>query len=243
MSVYKRGFSPQTISVYRFLLKKKTANVVEISKNLYIKPQGVYRILDHLEENDFINKDKDGKNYHARSIDEATDSFLLSQRNWFLENIIGGAEDDKKILKEDNKLNVSVILDRDKLLKRYGEDLRIAKNQVNLIVIGLPKGIPAETLLEEVRAVKRGVVFRELVQEINPKNKEMLLNWIKNGIQVKKTEFVGAHFILIDDSISYIGIFDEENKEKRILTRFVNKNINKQLQILFDKYWEKAKII
>ena len=70
-------------------------------------------------------------------------------------------------------MKVSVILGRNELMTRYTEDLQKAKNKVNLIVIGLPIGIPAETLFEEVAAVKRGVVFRELVQEVTPTNKEM----------------------------------------------------------------------
>ena len=243
MSVYQRGFSPQTTAVYQLFLKRKTLTISKISIFLSIKPQGVYRILDHLEENGFISKTKDGKDYQVKPVDEAIDSFLLSQRNWFLENIIVGANKDRKILREQNELDVSVILDRDKLMRKYTEDLRTAKNRVDLIVIGLPIGIPAETLMEEVSAVKRGVVFRELAQEVNQKNKEMLLIWIKNGIHVKKTESVGVHFILIDDTISYVGVFDEENKEKRVLTRFVNRHINKQLEILFERYWKKAKSI
>jgi len=246
MSLYKNGFSLQIASAYRAVLKKGVLNVNELANALSIQPQGIYRILHHLEEIGLIEEvGGRPKKYKSRAISEAIDHFLLHQRNWFLEYLISETQDEKKdITSEEDLMKVSVILGRDELLERYNKDLRDAKKQVNLVVIGLPIGIPPETLYEEVSALKRGVIIRELVQEVNPENKEMLLRWIKNGIVVRQIKQpIDIHLILIDEYISYLGVFDIDDKTRRILIRFKNKPINQQLQILFEKHWRRAKRI
>ena len=245
MSLYRSGLSPQAVLIYRTILRKGVSSVNEIATELSLKPQGIYRILDHLENIGLIERLRGRpKKYRARTLSGGLNFFLLNQRSWFLEKLnLEEIARGSNLLKRETRTDISVILGRDELLEKYNQDLKVSKDSVNLIVIGLSLGIPSETLYQEVAAVRRGVVIRELVQEVTPKNREMLLRWIKNGIDVKQTRPLGFHLILIDDVISYVGIFDTRDRVKRTAVRFQSKAINLELQSVFQKYWRNAKTI
>src|SRR5436189_6242319 len=119
------------------------------------------------------------------------------------------------------------------------EDKKNATKEIHQIVSGIE--IPAESILENKRAIERGVQVKYLVQRLDEVNKDMLINWQKIGIEVKYFPLIEARIIIVDKKIVYITSYNPLNKNECTGVRFDYPPVAKIMNEVFLQRWEMGK--
>lgn len=233
-------FSEQVIAVYRVLLGGNELTAKDIGKELDVVANSVYRVVKTLTKLGFVEKLK-GRPVRFRAKREADglSSFFILQREWFLDAIsVTGKVKRTFGGKTRDVLNVSFVQSRKESIERSTLDIRNASEEVCLFVSG--DEVPAETILEEKRAIERGVQVRVLVQKLDESNREMIMNWKRMGMQVRFYPSIGARVIIIDSKVVYIVSHDPKKIEEGVGVRFNYKPIALLMREIFGERWEKA---
>jgi len=238
-STYAEGLSQQAVYVYKKLLKGKVLTAKELGDALHISPTSIYRIALHLKRYGLIEITNDfPQKFIAIDMNKARENFLLLQRNWFVKMFQTNND-----LFRQSAFDVSFFQSREEALEKCTEDVRLARKKVRFFILALKIGVPAEFLYEWKKAVERGVDIKMLIQEFNEENKEMLYYWKHTDINIRHSKPFGWHLFLIDDDISYIMMYDQKDKSKRLAVRFVHPQINNKLQVIFNNEWQKSRTL
>jgi len=230
------SISPQAAEIYRLLIASKRLTAKEIAGKLKILAPAVYRAADKLAAMGLVEKHgSHPTQFQVSPPQNATDAYLLFQRQWFLEQFpdVGRNNADSLL----NDLSVSYIKDKAQLYAEYLRDEYRVKKDISLIVSGL-EATP-EVILASKQALDRGVRIRILVQEIT--DREMLANWEKMGIEVRMTGPVQTRILLLDSKIAYLASFDQTNPHLALGVRFAYLPIARILQGVFEQKWSAAK--
>lgn len=238
-NLYLNPFSHQTESIYKLLLKNNNPlDAKSIGSKLSISAHTVYRAVKPLVGLGLVARlDVYPTQFAVTNFSNALDAYQLSVRENFLgkffpQDVIGNNRE------PDSPLDISFIKDRQELLERSNQDMRLAKKEVNLIVSGLE--VPAETILEYKQAVDRGVRIRTLVQRLDEVNKEMLQNWRKIGIDVRFFSLLEARIIIFDSEIVYLTSYNPDEQNEGIGMRFKYPPIARIMSQVFEERWGRS---
>lgn len=227
---------PQTARVYQTLLNGGEMTAADLGHKLHIWPHSVYRALRPLTNLGCAAKiSSRPAAFKATAPLEAVNFFLSPQKDWFLETFSP---------KENLKLEqpgIAFLHTRKELLDKSIIDQRGSQKEVCLIVSG--DEIPAEMVLENTRAIKRGVNIWVIVQRVDEDNLEMLHNWEKNGLKVKCYPAVNSRIIIIDTRIVFVTSYNPANKDEALGIRFVYPPFGKIMTDFFNQTWAQAKPI
>lgn len=242
-SQYAVGLSKQAIEVYKLLLQDRSLAVNEIEQKLKITRQNVYRLTEHLISNGLIEKVEGYPvKYSAKSVNEARKNYLAEQGSWFssLFSNSGLMGNIVKTVKDEKPFEILFFHNRDEHIEQLTKEVNKAKTSIKYIILVLPVGVPAELMHAQLQAIKRGVEFKLLALEHTKENHTILMSYKHMGAKVRHGKFLGWHLFLIDDDITSITMFDPENKIMQTGVYFVHKGINREMQGIFEKYWNEA---
>lgn len=207
----------------------------ELARDLHILPQAAYRAARPLVKFGCIDVlGRRPVRFRAKMATESLNALLYATREWFESTVQAHRDVEQTRSSENGSFNMSFITNREDLVEHVTRDTRNAMLTLNLIVSGLE--VPAETILENKRAIDRGVRIRILVQRQDV-NKEMLTNWRRMGINVRLCPSIDARIITIDDRITYLTSFDPNEKEEGVGVRFDYPPIAQLMNDIFEDRW------
>jgi len=242
--IYPKVLSKQATSTYKLLIQKGEMSAKQIGDALDIFPNSVYRLINHLEQIGLVEQiNAYPRKFRARNVEEGWNNFIAYKKRSFDRLVSGINLKEKEGELPSKRFSITFIQGREAVFEQCIKDLSQTQNEAKFIVLGLKIGISPELMLAQKNAVERGVKFREIVQEYIDENREMILNWKKQGLDIRHGQPIGFHLLLFDDKISYIMSYDPLDKTKRYAVRIIHKAINQQLQDIFNKHWKKAKRI
>lgn len=242
-SQYAAGLSGQAIEVYKLLLTGGSFSAKEIEYRLKITRQNVYRLTEHLISNGLIDKVKGYPvKYTAKSVNEARKNYLAEQGSWF-SGFFSDLEINKALktgIDGDKPLDISFFQSRDEILEQNIKEINSVQYSIKYIILALPAGIPAEMMRALMDAVRRGVELKIIALEHTKENNNLLMSYKHIGAQVKLGKSMGWHLSLFDDNVSHITMFDTKNPVTQMGVRLVHTGMNRELQGIFEKYWNEA---
>lgn len=230
--------TPQAIQIYRLLLKEGILSASHIGKRLGIFPNAVYRSAHLLETVGLITVTHTyPQAFRPIPLERSIEVFLLLQRQWLLATFSRRAHTSDVV----PPFAIQFLKDRIDMLGRYVGDVSVAGRTVDLVVSGLE--VPAEVVLADTRALKRGVRIRILVQQQAQLDRTMLGNWLRQGKEVRVIPTIFARIIIIDKHTVYLMSYDPHDNEKAIGIRFAYEPIAQLMQLIFDTQWRTGKQI
>ena len=232
--------SPQGQEIYSALLKQKTLTATEIARKLHIHPQAVYRAIKPLVYSGLVvTTGTYPRTFKAVSAWEAGQIYAHTVHTLFLKQFSGVSQNSDNGLHV--KSSISFIQNRQELLDMSLADLAKSQKSFDLIVSGFE--VPAEFVLENKRAIDRGVSIRILTQESGLDNKEMLGNWQRLGIKVRTTPTIDVRLILTDRHIVYLTSYKPDDPQLAYGIRFDYPPIARLFDEIFAEKWSRARKI
>lgn len=224
-----RSLTPQSIEIYKALLKNDKLTAKDIAEKLDILPHAVYRSIKQLLELGFVRElDTYPNVYDATTLERALNRYQVIISDNF-NSIFGLIQHNKNEL-----LDISFIQKRSQLLDMTNADVERAKKKINFIVSGFE--VPAETVRVYKKAIDRGVKIRVLIQELN--QKEIFKNWQKMGIKVKYFPRMEARIFIFDEKIVFFTSYDKKHKQEAIGMRFNHPPFARMMREMFDARWK-----
>jgi len=233
-NLQETSLPPQAQATYKLLLANGGLTAARIGRQLDIFPNAVYRSLETLQKLGCVTrKDTYPAVFQPVSPSEAVERFLLLSREGFL-STFGNDE-----LAMAEKLRVNFLKDRYTLLKRYATQIRTAEKEINLIISG--HELPAEVYFENLKAVKRGVKIRIIVQQFNRANRDIIKSWQECGIEVRYLSAINVRLVLIDRKIVHMLSYDEKEGLSGLGVEVAYAPFAEMLAGVFESNWQKAK--
>ncbi|RJQ24447.1 hypothetical protein C4577_07750 [Candidatus Parcubacteria bacterium] len=239
------AISPQSQSLYLALLNSsKPLSAQEIASKLHIFPNSVYRLTTELTQIGLITKsDQYPYKFSAKPVNEGLSLFLLYQNVWFSQKFSNFKKRvvEKEKIPPSQQINLSFIQSRDQLMKESEIDVAKATRSIDLLRSG--HEIPADLMFEMIKAKNRNVVTRMLIQDYSKENANMVTNWQKNGILVRKTTLLHLRLMIYDSSIVYFTSYKHANSQKDMGMKINYPPFAVILSQLFEEWWQKAETI
>lgn len=240
--IYKSPFSGQAGELYKLILQKYPQSADELARKMNITRHSIYRLTSFLIEQGMIEKINNFP-VHFRPVpsDKARQNYLMKQSEQFT-SILNKIPVRENALHKTQKeiYDLSFYKTRDEHIEILKQDVIHARYSIKHAILVLPVGIPSDLMLEFSNAIKRGVDFKIIAQELNKDNISVLKSYKHIGIQLRYETSLTWHLFLIDDNISYISMYNPDNKISQTGVRFVHSGINKEMQLLFNTYWQKG---
>jgi sugar-specific transcriptional regulator TrmB len=231
--------------VYEFLLKEGGGvPVAEIGTKLLIAPADIYRLIKPLSEAGLIKR---SPNYPATlaAIEpcEALSLFLLAQSRWFNEQFKSPTKvvNSQKSAGRNTGMQLEFIQGRDELMRVSVDEMAKTTKSVDLLRSG--HEIPADLLLEMTRAIGRNVKIRMIIQDHGPENKEMVENWVKNGILVRRTNLKSLRLMIYDSKVGYFMSYKHSDSGRDMGMKIVYPAFAAILSRYFEDLWQEAEKI
>jgi len=239
--------SPQSQDLYKALLSsERPLDAKALADKLNIFPNSVYRLIDPLIETGLVTMtDKYPHEFAAKPANEGLSLFLMSQNDWFSQQFSSAKskaepKEEGKI-PESQQVSLSFIQSRDELMNLSAEEISCATKSVDLLRSG--HEMPADVMLALVNAKNRGIPTRMLIQDYSADNADQIANWLKNGIQVRKTELKHVRLMLYDSQILYFMSYKHSDSEKDMGMKIDYPPFATILSQLFNTWWEAAESI
>lgn len=226
----------QTREVYKHILKSREGiTVAEIASKLRISASDVYRLALPLIEMGLILKNNE-RPFKLFAGEGGLDLFLTAQSEWFSKNFKDGNP------KRKNKdMSFDFVQGRDELMKVSITEMDNSIKSIDLLRSG--REIPTDTMLSMVSAVKRGVKVRMLIQEYDRENKEMVGNWIRNGVEVRFTKAKNIRIMVFDSKVGYFMSYRHTDLGQDLGMKIDYEPFALILSQYFSSLWKKAKVI
>jgi sugar-specific transcriptional regulator TrmB len=232
--------SPQSQKVYEILLREKDGLAVsEIAFKLRVAAGDIYRLIEPLLEIGLIRK-TGGRPFRLfiRPANDGLNLYLLDQSRWFQDRF--GSQVEKRNGQPES-MQLEFIQGRDDLMRVSATEIDQCSKSVDLLRSG--HEIPANTMRALVQAIKRGAKVRMLIQDYDESSKEQVVNWIKNGISIKKTDLKYLRLMLYDSKIGYFMSYKHSDSGQDLGMKLVYQPIVAILQDYFDRLWRDSKPI
>lgn len=218
----------------------------QLAVKLHIHPNTIYRLAKPLINIGLISKAPQYPyQFAAKSIDEGLSLFLLHQNDWFWEQF--SVPGQKKHSSQNNQISksqeikISFIQSRDELFNLSLGEIEKANTSIDLLRSG--NEIPTEVMLALLKAKKRKVLTRMLVQDYGPENANQVSYWQQNGILVKKTILRHVRLMIYDSLAIYFMSYRHTDSDKDLGMKISYPPFATMLSQLFDQWWQKADTI
>jgi sugar-specific transcriptional regulator TrmB len=236
IGLHEISLSAQAREVYKLLLADGEMTAVKIGERLEIYPNAVYRLLEKLESlGCAIKLVTYPATYKAVAPKESVERFLLLARESFLSTF------SKKDLARKEELRVNFIKDRDSMLSKYAKEMKTAKTGVDMIISG--HELPADVYFANLKAAKRGVKIRIIVQHFGRSNREIIKSWQDCGIEVRYQKSIDIRLILIDKCILHIMSYQRKMDLSDLGVELAYAPLAEMFSGIFEEKWHAAKKI
>jgi sugar-specific transcriptional regulator TrmB len=227
---------PQARAAYKLLLAENGLTANQIGKKLGIFPNAVYRSLETLKKFGCVTEqDIYPAIYIAVAPPEAVERFLLLSREGFLSTF------SKSEQAQTEELKINFIKDRDALLKKYVVDAKTATREIGLIISG--HELPNDVYFENLKAIRRGVKIKIIVQRYDQANKSVINSWQECGVEVRYLEAVNVRLVVIDHKIVHLLSYDQKEGLSGLGVKVDYPPFAEMLSNVFDNKWQEAQPI
>ncbi len=242
MKLKLQSISPLSAAVYKLLLQDGSLTVQEIASKLRIFPHAIYRNVKQLETLGCIcHSGKYPARYIAKQPLESVETFLCLYREWFLKTFNTACSPNGRTFSGHIETpNIEFIESRSAMFGKAISDMQSVEKEIDLIISG--DETPAEIMLENKRAIERGVSIKMLVQKRNKLNEALLCNWQRIGLEVRVCQPIHARISIYDSDTVYFMSYHPENIGSSTGIRFQYKPFARLMKSLFDKLWKTAEI-
>jgi len=210
------GLTSIEAKIYALLTEKSPIGVKEISQNLNIMPSSVHRSLKTLKTKELVIT-HGSRPLKIKAVDPSIAlPNLVDKAHLANINLATSAQAMFVKSKSKQQLKVEFLESKTTAFERGINAINNTKNDVIVFSVGEP--IPEELFLAFVRAIERGVEVRMIAQKCNKNNKELLLNWQKNGYKIKYLNMPELDFTLVvyDKEVAELHIRSPEDPNDRI---------------------------
>lgn len=236
MAVDLNMVSPQTSAIYRQIANCPDITAHDIANSLAIYPNAVYRAAKDLIDLGLVETtDTYPVRYKPSPAQKALSLYLQASAKNFRNQFGVGATNSNPI---NETFSISLVKDRESLLKSQNADVLVAKFSIDFIVSGLE--VPDETVLAFRKAAAVGVKIRAIVQQKRETSKDQLEKWHDLGATVKYLPDLKIRLIVIDQKITYLTSYDPSHKNSAFGVRLNYEPFAVQMSELFNLNWQKA---
>lgn len=233
-----KSASPQAQKVYRLLGDGSNLTVQEIAEKLDIVPNSVYRLLKRLMALGLVEEVQAYPTaYRAVSPQTALSFYLLAASQNFRREF--GITSSNAF--SSNTPVISLIKDRETLLKRSEQDVRNCQESIDIIVSG--HEIPDAMYLAHQKAIMNGARVRRVVHQKDKQFTKENILWKEMGAEVRYFPDFNLRMLIYDRRIVYITSFDPESPGSAFGVRFEYEPLAMQMTELFEQNWHKAIVI
>lgn len=244
----KLGFTVYEAKAYLALLEQGPSTASVISRKSKV-PQGkIYETLNKLiDKGIVIEKLLDPKKYEALKPEEAFHKWTEDKKNEFEQLSKEALEQLKNLKKEKPEQS---ILDTISFIQGRKQNFDIATLAVKrckkeILIISVGEQIPYPLFRELSSASKRKVKIKMIVTKHTQENKEILIEFIKHGFEIRHSKTQGYSIAVIDGQEIILSVRKPEYPNSGELVGFHIQN--KELSDAFVKYfrgvWRKAEPI
>ena len=226
--------SPQEQCLYHILLRSNTPlSTKELAHKMQIVPSAIYRLTKPLIKMGLIIRtERYPSVFIAKPLDEGLSLFIMGQSDWFTKQF------SQTVSKKSDQIAFSFVQSRDELMNRSVEETNKTVKSIYLLRSG--HEIPADLMLALVEAKKRGVTIRMLIQDYSPDNASQVTTWIRNGVNVRKTDLQHLRLMIYDATVVYFMSYKHTDSEKDMGMKITYPPFATILSQMFNEWWEKA---
>jgi hypothetical protein len=226
----------QTREVYKHILKSRDGiTIADIASKLRISASDVYRLTMPLLKVGLILKNNE-RPFKLFAGGGGLDLFLATQSEWFTENFKDGNPKRKS-----NNMSFNFVQGRDELMKVSITEMDDSVKSIDILRSG--REIPSDTMFSMISAIKRGVKVHMLIQEYDRENKEMVGNWIRNGVEVRFTKAKNIRIMVFDSEVGYFMSYRHSDSGQDLGMKIDYEPFALMLSQYFASLWKKAKVI
>ncbi|HLL60107.1 MAG TPA: helix-turn-helix domain-containing protein [Candidatus Nitrosocosmicus sp.] len=235
----KLGLTNDESRCYQFLYTSSSLTIQQISKEMNVLPNAVYRLINRLIDKGFVVE-----------LHTSPKTFQAIPPSISIENYVKNKQEELEklriqsvlVLSKNNKSTIhtkmEMLTGRGSTYKKFIELAETAKQEILVISIG--EEVSDEIKLTHRDAIERGVSIKLLVHTYNKSNENILKNWIRMGTDVRHIQDSGYHLMIFDSNISIIVSNNPENTEERSGMVMYSEGLSKSLRDYFFIIWNRA---
>jgi sugar-specific transcriptional regulator TrmB len=233
----------QTKRVYEILLgSREGLTVAEIAFKLRTASADVYRLTRPLLDFGLVEASRGRPvKLFAKPPDQGLGLYLMNQSHWFQSQFASPETGVFKLKEEKDNMQLEFIQGRDELMRVSVDEMVKTTKSVDLLRSG--HEIPADLMLEMIRAIGREVKIRMIIQDYGQENKEMVGNWIKNGILVRKAGIKHLRLMIYDAGVGYFMSYKHSDSGQDIGMKIIYPAFTAILSQYFEDLWRKSEKI
>jgi sugar-specific transcriptional regulator TrmB len=235
MNTASKPVSKQASDVFALLNKGQALSAQDIAEALGIVPQSVYRVVEKLAKLGMVERVEGYPvTYKALPAQTALNYYLQTVTQAYKQTFDFNTAPQVTATGP----TLTLIKDREALLKRTALDARAAKESIDFIASGLE--VPDDNILAHRKASTVGVKIRAIVQQNHKTTKEKLEKWQDIGTEVRYLPTIDMRIFIFDKHITYITSYDPAKKNSAFGVRFDYSPLALQMSELFSTNWQLA---
>ncbi len=238
----KLGLTTQEANIYLWLLEHGPARPASVAKALKLLTPAVYRSVHSLSRKGFLSL-SGRRPYWLEPIPPEIVLPAFVKKQALVMNQL--AQELSLFLAPKTKIKdptqVEVIYGKEK--NHYFAAQLARESQKEILAISIGEPIPPDLLVAIRKAVLRGIRMKLIVHKYDDENKELLENYVKNGMEIRYYPDWGFHLAVFDKKKVLLSVNDPENTRRRISIFFHSRGLAKAMRDYFLTVWKKAEEI
>jgi sugar-specific transcriptional regulator TrmB len=237
-SLVKLGLSPDETECYGILLSEGAQSAKEISDNIEILPNAVYRLIERLKLKGFVVElDTHPAKFQAIPPEVAVPAYTKKKikeiEEYQAQSLTNLASPERK-----SQANVEIITGRKAMFIKGAEMISQAVSEVLIISIGEP--VPDEIKIANRDALQRGVVIKFIAHQLGRSNHSLLESWKKMGLEVRHHPGSGYHLSIIDSKQCLLAASNPDDPAERVSMLINNEGLTEAMKNYFYSLWKKS---
>lgn len=238
LELVKLGFSKQEASLYLLIYQRGTVSAKDLGRELGVSPNSLYRLLEKLVRKNLVFASTSWpKSYKVVSPRFAFDLLVKNK-------IVAIEESREKLIgllpvsRNDDLTKIEIIGGARELFDNYVTLSRKAKKEILLISIG--EEVSEEVLLANRDCLERGIKIRFIAHKLDQTNKDLLVRWVRMGIEVRHLPGQGFHLVIFDQNRCLLSASNPDDPGERSTVCIYSQAISTAMSQYFNSIWEKA---
>lgn len=229
------GLTNDEASIYTLLLSAGSLSAKDISKQLSIIVNSVYRLTDTLIQKGLARElDVTPKQFQAVSPKTAL-SQLAEEQVSKIRTVSSRAIEQLDAKQNSNRLNMGLMTGRRELFECF---VTLAQNaQKEILVVSVGEEVPESIWSTIKEALGRGVTAKFIFHKNDKENALLIKRWRAMGVSVRHLPREGYHLNIFDNSAAILSASNPEQTKERTGVVIYNESVIEALRTLFFQHW------
>ncbi len=229
------GLTTDEASIYTLLLTAGSLSAKDISKQLNIIVNSVYRLTSGLLEMGLVTAlEVTPKQFQAVSPKVALSQLAQAQVN-NIKSVSSRAIEQLEPQQNPNRLNMGLMTGRQALFECYVKLAEVAQKEILVVSVG--EEVPENIWSSTQNAIGRGVETKFIFHKNDRDNTLLIKRWRAMGVPVRHLPQTGYHLNIFDHSAAILSASNPEQTEERMGVVIYNEAIIEALRSLFFGHW------